>query len=73
VRTFNEGNFQPDLEFLKYRNHAVTKAARIDGPFRVETPGGPLVCQDGYLAIDARGHPYPIAADEFSLIYKPIG
>jgi len=31
---------------------------------------GPLRCADGYLCTDARGYPYPVAADEFALIYK---
>lgn len=26
---------------------------------------------DGYLCFDARGYPYPVAADEFALIYEP--
>lgn len=33
---------------------------------------GPLHCADGWLAIDARGYPYPIAADEQALIYEPV-
>lgn len=54
----------------KYRKKVATSALRIDGPFIVETSEGDLTCQDGYLAIDARGYPYPIAADEFELIYE---
>jgi hypothetical protein len=53
---------------------AKTKAIRIEGPFRVftdESENEALLCQDGWLAIDARGNPYPIADDEFQLIYKP--
>jgi hypothetical protein len=56
-----------------YRKKSLTRAVRIDGPFTVETSEGPLTCQDGYLAMDARGYPYPIAADEFALIYEPAG
>ena len=55
----------------KYRKTLLTSAVRIDGPFTVQTDEGPLSCQDGWLAIDARGYPYPIAADEFSRIYEP--
>lgn len=54
-----------------FRKHAVTHALRIREPFAVETSEGLLTCNDGYLAIDARGYPYPIAADEFELIYRP--
>lgn len=27
-----------------------------------------LRCEDGYLAMDSRGYPYPIATDEFESI-----
>lgn len=53
-----------------YRKKALTKAVRIEGPFVVQTSEGPLRCEDGYLAVDARGYPYPIAVDEFALIYE---
>jgi hypothetical protein len=53
-----------------YRKRVLTHATRIDGPFTVETSEGPLTCSDGYLAVDARGYPYPIATDEFNLIYE---
>lgn len=55
----------------QYQKVKLTRAIRIDGPFTVETSEGPLSCADGYLAVDARGYPYPIAADEFELIYAP--
>ena len=61
----------PELEFRTFRKVALTKAARMDGPFEVETSEGLLSCKDGYLCIDARGYPYPVAADEFQLIYRP--
>lgn len=54
-----------------YRKTALTHALKIDGPFTVQTSEGPLSCEDGYLAVDARGYPYPIATDEFHLIYEP--
>lgn len=53
-----------------YRKRPLTRAARIDGPFSVETREGLLTCRDGYLAIDAHGWPYPIAREEFELIYE---
>jgi len=59
------------MRWPAYRKHAVTRATKIDGPFTVETSEGDLTCQDGYLAMDARGYPYPIATDEFELIYRP--
>lgn len=58
-------------EWPRYRKRTLTAAVRIVGPFVVDTTEGPLTCQDGWLALDARGFPYPIAADEFDLIYEP--
>jgi hypothetical protein len=43
---------------------------RIEGPFNVATSEGPLHCEDGYLAVDARGYPYPLHVDEHALIYE---
>ncbi len=62
----------PDHGWREYRKKVTTKAVRVQGPFTVATTEGPLTCQDGYLAVDARGFPYPIAADEFSLIYESV-
>lgn len=53
-----------------HRKTAKTLAVRIEGPFRVETAEGWLTCQDGYLALDAIGRPYPIEAAEFERIYE---
>ncbi len=72
MQTYSTGNLPGDPQkWDVYRKVALTRATRIDGPFTVETSEGPLTCQDGYLAVDARGYPYPIAADEFHMIYKP--
>jgi hypothetical protein len=57
----------------KWRKTSVTSALKIDGPFSVDTSEGTLRCEDGYLAVDARGYPYPIATDEFALIYEAVG
>jgi hypothetical protein len=70
-RLENVGNL--DLGFEAYRKTALTKAVRVDGPFVVESREGKLVCEDGYLAIDAHGWPYPIARDEFEAIYEAAG
>lgn len=56
--------------FEFYRKTSLTACRRIEGPFEVETSEGNLTCQDGYLCIDARGYPYPVAADEHELIYE---
>jgi hypothetical protein len=56
-------------EYAKIR---ALEAKRIAGPFSCETREGTLVCQDGYLAIDSSGWPYPIAKDEFEKIYLAV-
>lgn len=56
-----------------FRKTSLTRMTRIDGPFTVQTSEGPLHCADGWLAIDARDYPYPIAADEQAIIYEPEG
>jgi hypothetical protein len=61
----------PEEGWNDYRKMTLTRAIRIDGPFQVNTPEGPLVCSDGWLCLDARGYPYPVADDEFKLIYEP--
>lgn len=55
----------------QFRKTSLTRAIRMAGPFTVNTTEGPLRCEDGWLCFDARGNPYPVAADEFALIYEP--
>lgn len=69
---FTKANVDPASSIFKpYRKHRLTDAARIHGRFDVQTREGWLKCEDGYLAIDSGGNPYPIAADEFEAIYEP--
>lgn len=60
-----------DAGWEDFRKTSTTRMIRVNGPFTVETSEGPLHCADGWLAVDARGYPYPIAADEQALIYDP--
>lgn len=66
--------YEPDT-WPEYFKQVPTRAVRVAGPFTVlihDDPtegGGEISCADGYLAIDARGYPYPISVDEFDLIY----
>lgn len=53
-----------------YRKKVPTSAIRVGGPFKVATSEGVLSCADGWLCIDARGYPYPVADEEFQLIYE---
>lgn len=59
-------------EARTFRKKVLTRAVRIAKPFTVQTPEGRLHCEDGWLALDARGYPYPIDADEFDLVYEPV-
>ena len=56
----------------EYQKIALTRMVKIDGPFTVATSEGPLHCTDGFLAVDARGYPYPIATDEQVMIYREV-
>lgn len=62
----------PAEGWREYRKVATTSMRRMSGPFVVETSEGPLRCDDGYLAVDARGYPYPLAATEHECIYVPV-
>lgn len=62
-----------DRDWQRYRKTAFTAAVKIDGPFRVmtsESENEPFYCEDGYLAVDARGYYYAIATEEFEQIYE---
>lgn len=58
-----------------FRKTSLTRAYRIKGPFRVmtsESENEPFFCENGWLAIDARGYPYAIADEEFQKIYEEV-
>lgn len=58
----------------QFRKKVTTRAIRMAGRFTVQTVHeGEVRCEDGWLAFDARGYPYPIAADEFKRIYEEVG
>lgn len=61
--------------WLEFRKTATTKALRIEGPFRVITihGGDPQECEDGWLALDSQGHPYPIDDRVFQETFKQVG
>lgn len=69
MHTFDAENLPSNPATWPLWDKVPTSAMRIDGPFTVQTPEGPLTCDDGWLAVDARRQPYPIAADEFTLSY----
>jgi hypothetical protein len=58
--------------FPVWRKAALTRAARIPRPFTVETTEGVMTCEDGWLAVDTEGNPYPIARDVFEKSYESV-
>lgn len=65
-------NSLPDNGWHDFRKMSITQAQRISGPFEVETLEGTMSCEDGWLALDSHGNPYPIAHHEFIAIYTPV-
>lgn len=73
MKTFAATNLPSEPQtWPRWRKTALTRAVKINGPFVVKTDEGPLVCEDGWLALDSRGLPYPIASEEFATIYEPV-
>jgi hypothetical protein len=71
LRLYTRDNL-PAEGWAEYRKVTTTRMRRIDGPFSVRTRHrGIVTCEDGYLAVDSGGWPYPIAADEHARIYAP--
>ncbi len=59
--------------FEEFRKIHVTRAQRMEGTFHCLTSEGNVAsCTDGWLAVDSRGHPYPINAAEFDQTYEPL-
>jgi hypothetical protein len=73
MHTFDAEHLPSDpATWPTWRKVRLTSAVKIDGPFMVKTAEGPLTCEDGYLVVDARGYPFPIATSEFRLTYKAV-
>lgn len=68
-QTFKVGQL-PEKEWGLFEL-GVFHAVRVEGPFTVETSDGPVRCEDGWLAIDDQGNPYPIPEDEFNYYLAP--
>lgn len=63
----------PEGEWKHFRKVGTTRMIRIDGPFQCDTvDGNRVLCHDGWLALDAQGFPYPIAASEQAVSYEPV-
>jgi hypothetical protein len=77
--TYNKDNISTNVhpdDWRTFQKKVPTRAVRVAVPFFVETsessPNSPFYCEDGWLAVDARGYPYAIADDEFQLIYEEV-
>lgn len=70
MKTITRTNLTDLIDWKLYQKKVKTKAIRLIGPFEVQTSEGLLTCKDGYLCMDARGYPYPVATEEFNLIYE---
>lgn len=74
-KKFSKEDYQEqlkDADWNEYKKKVTTKAVRIEGEFIVATSEGDLRCKDGFLAVDSRGYPYPIATEEFNQIYELV-
>lgn len=61
VRKENLHLLEATFGWQKYIKVTPTKMMRMSGPFACVTKEGRVECEDGFLAIDAEGFPYPIA------------
>jgi hypothetical protein len=57
-------------KFRPYRRKNVVWMMRVDGPFKVKTMHGTVECDDGFVAVDEEGWPYPIAASVHAKSYE---
>jgi len=70
IPQFDHDNL-PIADWQDYRKTTVTAMIRMLGPFTCHTQDNNYVtCQDGWLALDTVGHPYPIAAAEHDASYE---
>ena len=69
--TYTRDNL-PESGWISYIKRVPTEMIRIEGPFDVQTREGLMHCENGYLALDADGYPYPIAHDVQAATYLPL-
>lgn len=60
-----------ESEFEMFVKTTPTKMTRIQGPFKVMTLHGLVECEDGWLAVDEQGWPYPVDARVHAQTYRP--
>jgi hypothetical protein len=65
------GDIQP-TDWHHFAMKQLVPAIRINGPFYVQTRDGMLKCNDGWLALDVNGFPYPIDDEVFKKSYSLV-
>lgn len=58
--------------YQTFRKTTTTDMVRLTGAFTCDTINGTVLCQDGWLAIDSAGYPYPITVDEQANTYELV-
>jgi len=71
TKPFTKDNL-PTHGWTLWEKTGVTEMLRVHGKFSVETSEGLTHCENGWLAKDAEGNPYPIAASVQSESYVPV-
>lgn len=61
----------PAAEFEEFVKTTPTRMVRIQGSFKVMTLHGLVECDDGWLALDEDGWPYPVDARVKEKSYRP--
>lgn len=59
------------VNWKEMRKKTTTKMVEVIEPFDVVTKEGTMHCEDGFLALDAAGDPYPIAREIVEETYEP--
>lgn len=62
----------PDDGWEEFSRSNTTKMVRIDGPFTITTKGEEVRCEDGWLALDSDGDPYPVDAQVHRTSYTQV-
>lgn len=73
--TITPDNIEKFGPFHRYRKVALTRATPAKGPFICITLEGPIEVDsefDGFVAVDAQGFPYPIAAEVMRSTYEKV-
>jgi hypothetical protein len=67
----NEQQSLSDSPFRPFRRRrSEVWMMRVTGPFKVVTQHGIVECDDGWVAVDEEGWPYPISASVHAKSYE---